>query len=247
MSMTKKNQIRTVYVCVILMLITGSIFIALAFGAGRRAKPSETETQSQSESVTEKNPSTSNKNDKNESNTDTEPDKEPETTKPVVEIPPEENIPASVEIEDIDFTSPVDNGYVIVSCSLTVPVYSMTMNDYRTHMGVDISAAEGDAVKSCADGTVSSVYEDPMMGMTVEVTHAEGIISVYKNLSSELPDGVEVGTKLASGDTLGYVGASALIECEEESHLHFELHADGVAVDPAEHIEMTLASEVFED
>jgi murein DD-endopeptidase MepM/ murein hydrolase activator NlpD len=86
-----------------------------------------------------------------------------------------------------------------------------------------------------------------MMGVTVEVTHAEGIISVYKNLSSDLPDGVEVGAMLTSGDTLGYVGTSALVECEEESHLHFELHADGVAVDPAEHIEMTLASDVFED
>jgi len=247
MIMTKKNQIRTVYVCVILMLITGSIFIALAFGAGRRAKPSETETQGQSESVTEKGPSISNKNDKNEGNTPTETEKEPETTKPVVEMPPEGNIPASVEIEDIDFTSPIANGYVVVPCSLTVPVYSMTMNDYRTHLGVDISAAEGDAVKSCADGTVSSVYEDPMMGVTVEVTHAEGIISVYKNLSSELPDSVEVGAMLTSGDTLGYVGTSALVECEEESHLHFELHADGVAVDPAEHIEMTLASDVFED
>lgn len=242
--MTKKTQLRTVYVCVILMLITGSIFIALAFGAGRRAKPSESEIDTPNESVTEKNPEESNGSDKTETN---ETEKDPETTKPVVETPPEENVQTSVQIEDISFISPVDGGEVIVNCSLSVPVYSMTMNDYRTHMGVDVRASEGDGVMACADGVVSSVYEDPMMGMTLEVTHAEGIVSVYKNLSYDLPEGIAEGKELRSGDVLGYVGSTALVECEEESHLHFELRVDGAAVDPLEHIEMTEISNVFED
>ena len=241
--MTKTKQMRTLYACVILMLITGSIFIALAFGAGRRAKPSETKPVTQSESVTQNEPK---ETDKLENNEPSDTEKTPESTKPTIENAPEENAPVSVEIEDIRFVPPSD-GNVIVSCSLTVPVYSMTMNDYRTHMGIDIAAEAGSAVMSCADGVISSVYEDPMMGMTLEVTHGEGIVSVYKNLSSELPDGIETGVELSAGDTLGYVGNTALIECEEESHLHFELHLDGEAIDPLEYIEMTMVSEVYED
>ncbi|MBR6807316.1 MAG: M23 family metallopeptidase [Clostridia bacterium] len=241
--MTKTKQMRTLYACLTLILITGSIFIALAFGAGRRAKPSDTQTSEQSESITSSDPKGT---ENNETGDPTETEKSPESTKPTVEVTPEENAPVSVQIEDINFVSPAD-GNVIVTCSLTVPVYSMTMNDYRTHMGIDVAASEGSPVMSCADGTVSSVYEDPMMGTTVEVTHGEGIISVYNNLCAELPEGVTTGAKLSAGDTLGYVGNTALIECEEESHLHFELHLDGKEVDPTEYIQMTLASETYED
>lgn len=239
--MTKTKQMRTLYACLILILITGSIFIALAFGAGRRAKPSETETQS--ESVIDTEPQAT-EDDETKEPSDTE--KTPESTKPTVESTPVEDVPVSVQIEDIRFVSPSE-GNVIVTCSLTVPVYSMTMNDYRTHMGVDIAAESGSAVVSCADGRVTSVYEDPMMGTTVEITHGEGIVSVYKNLSAELPERIVTGTELSAGDTVGFIGNTALIECEEESHLHFELHLDGEAADPAEYIEMTMASEVFED
>ena len=49
--------------------------------------------------------------------------------------------------------SPLD-GTTVTVFSMTELMYDQTMADWRTHNGVDIQAAEGDAVKTAADGTV---------------------------------------------------------------------------------------------
>ncbi|HAZ20277.1 MAG TPA: hypothetical protein DCY75_08925, partial [Clostridiales bacterium] len=51
-------------------------------------------------------------------------------------------------------------------------VFSVTMNDYRTHAALDIGATIGTAVKAAADGMITAVYADPLMGQTIEITHA---------------------------------------------------------------------------
>lgn len=240
--MTKRSQNRALYICIILMLITGSIFISVAFGAGKRSSPAEIDESESIPAVTtvkkEETPFAT----VPEKNHETESKRETKTT----ETAPKESSPVSLTVDDIAFFPPVD-GEVIVSCSLTVPVYSHTMNDYRTHMGVDIAAALGDSVLSCADGTVESVYDDPMMGVTVVVSHAEGIKSIYKGLSAELPEGLAAGVPVNAGDVIGAIGDTALIECEEEPHLHLELQVNGETVDPCEYIEMVSISDVYED
>ena len=50
---------------------------------------------------------------------------------------------------------------------IDVPVFSFTMQDYRTHGGIDISAPVGSAVYSIASGTVTEIYSDPLFGKTV--------------------------------------------------------------------------------
>ena len=44
------------------------------------------------------------------------------------------------------------------------PIYSQTLNDWRVHEGVDLSAEEGEKVKAVSAGTVKDIYEDPMLG-----------------------------------------------------------------------------------
>lgn len=111
--------------------------------------------------------------------------------------------------------------------------YSLTMNDYRTHRGVDISGEIGDAVYSCADGMVTGVYSDPLMGKCVEVTHLGGYKSIYRNLADELPEGIMEGCTVSAGQVIAAIGESARVELAEEPHLHFEVLLDGKPIDPA--------------
>ena len=130
-------------------------------------------------------------------------------------------------------TMPVD-GTVIKAHDLQSAVYSATMNDYRVHCGVDIETELGADVVAVADGVVKEVGQDPFMGMTVTVDHGDGLISVYKNLSPELNDGIKAGKEISAGDVIGTVGESAIIEIAEEPHLHFELTLKGEPIDPCE-------------
>ncbi len=136
-----------------------------------------------------------------------------------------------------DFISPVQ-GELMKGCSLETPVFSLTMEDYRTHCGIDIACDIGSDVAAVARGTVKEIWDDPMMGMSISVEHPGGAVSVYKNLCDDIPDGIEVGAKLEPGQIIATVGDTALLELCEDSHLHFELYIDGKAQDPCDYIEV---------
>lgn len=127
-------------------------------------------------------------------------------------------------------------GYVLKDYTMDMPVYSVTMEDYRVHNGTDLSADPGDPVYSFSDGTVSKIYTDPMMGQTVEIDHGDGLVSVYQNLQINLPDGIEVGAGVAAGEVIGAVGETSLIECAEVPHLHFSVYRNGVPEPPSDYL-----------
>ena len=132
------------------------------------------------------------------------------------------------------FSLPV-NGSISLDFSDSVPVFSQTMNDYRTHLGVDISANLGDSVLAVADGVITNVWDDPFMGTCVSIEHSGNAVSIYKNLDPKVNDGVIIGASIKSGDVIGAVGESAMNEIAEEPHLHYELKVDGTHVDPKKH------------
>ena len=102
--------------------------------------------------------------------------------------------------EKISFVSPIV-GEVVKSHSIDTPVFSNTLNEWRVHTGIDISAAEGANVYCAADGVVSRVYNDPLFGKSVEITHEGGISSIYSNLSTS-DIGVTEGQTISSGSLL---------------------------------------------
>ena len=126
-------------------------------------------------------------------------------------------------------------GEIAKGHSTEIPVFSVTLGDFRVHTGVDISANEGDSVNAAADGTVARVYYDPFLGQTVEVSHSDGVTSRYSNLDKQIP--VKVGDKIKRGDRIGAVGDTSLSELADEVHLHFEITVNGVGVDPIGFIE----------
>lgn len=125
-------------------------------------------------------------------------------------------------------------GEIIKDCSLDNLVYCSSMDDWRTHNGVDIAAVEGSPVMAAAAGTVSQVYEDEMLGVVVTLDHGSGITSLYANLQST--DFIHVGEDVLSGDIIGGVGKSGAQEAELGPHLHFEVYKNGELQNPKDFI-----------
>lgn len=132
-----------------------------------------------------------------------------------------------------NFVMPV-SGEVTFEYAKDKLAYSKTLEEWRTHEGVDLAADRGTPVKATADGVVSEIKDDPRFGITVIIDHNNGLKSVYSNLASE--DMVTVNQKIKQGDIIGSVGNSAAFESAEQSHLHFEVLKDNVNVDPTSYL-----------
>lgn len=127
------------------------------------------------------------------------------------------------------YQPPVD-GNIIRIFAINSLIYSETLNQWMTHSGVDIAGSKGSEVRSIAEGTVENVYNDDMLGMTVVISHANGCVSIYSNLDENVD--VSIGDTVRSRQVIGRIGATAISECLERSHLHFELHINGEPVNP---------------
>ena len=149
----------------------------------------------------------------------------PEAPAQVLTTPTPEPTTATASV----FTWPV-KGEVLRAWSVETLVYDQTMGDWRTHDGVDIASAAGTQVMAPAGGSVSDLYTDDLMGTTVVILHADGVMSTCSNLAS-VPT-VEIGDTVRTGDVIGSVGTSAIAESAESAHLHLSMTKDGVSVDP---------------
>lgn len=137
----------------------------------------------------------------------------------------------SEEKKNVDpvFCYPVE-GEVMTEYAKDKLVYSNTLGEWITHLGVDIKADKTTVVKSSADGTIKSIKTDPRYGLTVVIEHSNGFSTVYSNLLTA--EFIKEGEKVTSGQTIGTVGNTASFEILDESHLHFEILKDNEQIDP---------------
>lgn len=140
--------------------------------------------------------------------------------------------------QSLSFSNPVNSEEAVISNEYAMEhlIYSVTLDQYMTHCGIDIEAPEDSQVTAVASGTVTAVYNDDRYGKSVEITHSDGsgLVSIYSCLSTT--EMVETGDTVAAGQIIGGVGSTALFEALEPSHLHFELLKDGIYVDPRDYI-----------
>ena len=122
------------------------------------------------------------------------------------------------------------NGEVVMDYAMDCLCYNPTTRDWRTHNGMDFAAAAGTAVCAAADGTVYTILEDDTLGMTIVLRHENGYVTTYSSLADNVT--VKVGDTVQLGQTIGYVGCSALLETALGDHLHFSVSCDGVSLDP---------------
>ncbi|WP_329107315.1 M23 family metallopeptidase [Micromonospora sp. NBC_01699] len=96
----------------------------------------------------------------------------------------------------------------------------------KLHTGVDLAAAEGTPYHAIHGGKVVSAGWYGGYGLCVIVQHPDGTEAIYGHASKVL---VKVGQEVKAGDELGLVGMTGH---SYGSHLHLEVHVDGVPRDP---------------
>lgn len=133
----------------------------------------------------------------------------------------------SAESVQTDFILPHD-GEIIRKYSPDVPLYCETMNDWRTHNGIDIAVKEGEEVLSVGNGKVSKVLANATYGYTIEVDYGTFTARYCGMKQGEC---VGIGQVLHKGDSIGTVD---VVPCEASSpkHLHFEVMVEGLHSDP---------------
>ena len=170
------------------------------------------------------------------------------TTPPEATTPPQtsENDKPTLNNTIPEFALPV-GGVLSKKHSVDTQVFSPTLNEYRVHLGIDIATEEAAPVFAMAQGTVAQIWEDPMMGWCLALSHTGEAVTVYKNLSKQFADGISVGKEVEAGQLLGSVGDTAMIEIAEEPHLHVEMTVKGLQVDPLEYFSQEVISALTED
>lgn len=163
-----------------------------------------------------------------------EPKEEP-VTPPADTTPNEEkpSEPAATVSAPTAYIWPV-SGEIVGEYSVDALVYNKTMEDWRTHNGVDIAAELGAKVRAVADGTVAKVFVDDLFGTTVVIDHGAGICSVYSNMAGTPT--VKEGDKVSLGDVIGSVGNTAIAESSEVTHLHFAMNVNSASADPLDYM-----------
>jgi murein DD-endopeptidase MepM/ murein hydrolase activator NlpD len=98
------------------------------------------------------------------------------------------------------------------------------------HPGVDISAIKGTSIFAAAKGRVTRSGWVVGYGLTIEIDHGYGYTTLYGH-SSQLV--AQRGQEVKRGDVIAQVGSTGIAT---SAHLHYEVHMNGVAQNPANFI-----------
>lgn len=98
------------------------------------------------------------------------------------------------------------------------------------HDGVDFGAATGTPIYASADGTVVTSAYNSARGNYVVINHGNGMQTWYQHCSAVY---VTQGQKVSRGQNIAAVGATGIVT---GPHLHYEVHVNGVPVDPMNYL-----------
>ncbi|MTB49455.1 M23 family metallopeptidase [Lewinella sp. W8] len=115
------------------------------------------------------------------------------------------------------------------------PVYKVK----KMHYGIDFNCARGTPIQASGKGKVKWAGVRGHLGKCVIIDHGYGFESIYAHMSEVL---VKKGEEVERGATIGKVGSTGL---STGSHLHYEIHKDGVKVDPIQYCYDGLSTEEY--
>jgi murein DD-endopeptidase MepM/ murein hydrolase activator NlpD len=101
---------------------------------------------------------------------------------------------------------------------------------WKFHSGLDLAAPRGTPIYAAADGEVIWANWDSGYGRLVEIDHGNNIITRYGHNSRLY---VQEGDHVRQGQLISTVGMTGQTT---GPHLHYEIHVDGVAVDPLDYL-----------
>lgn len=102
------------------------------------------------------------------------------------------------------------------------PVYKTP----KFHAGMDFSAPTGTPIYATGDGRVVRSGVETGYGKAVRIDHGYGYLTLYGHMSKIT---AKPGQKVKRGDIIGYVGNTGK---SVGPHLHYEVHKDGVPINP---------------
>ena len=122
--------------------------------------------------------------------------------------------------------TPINNAKITsnFSKSRKHPVLGFT----RAHKGVDFRASTGTPIPAAGAGRVVARAYNRGHGNYVKIRHNGSYETLYAHMS-RFAKGVNVGTNVRQGQTIGYVGSTGY---STGPHLHYEIIKDGVHVNP---------------
>ena len=122
--------------------------------------------------------------------------------------------------------TPINNAKITskFSSSRKHPVLGFT----RAHKGVDFRASTGTPIPAAGAGRVIARGFNRGHGNFVKIRHNGTFETLYAHMS-KFAKGVNVGTIVRQGQTIGYAGSTGL---STGPHLHYEVIKNGVHVNP---------------
>lgn len=142
----------------------------------------------------------------------------------------------TVMVASTTFVVPIKNATIAKDYSASELQYNNTLKQWEIHKAIDFIAGDNLNVYAVSDGTVSNVYTNYLEGTVIEISHRDGIVSVYKSLNKDVQ--VSVGAKVSAGSVLGTVAESMAQELNTGAHLHFEMLKNGVKVNPNDYLDL---------
>lgn len=109
----------------------------------------------------------------------------------------------------------------------------------KFHKGMDFKAPTGTPIYASGNGTVVLARRSATFGKVVYIDHGFGYRTIYAHMSKI---GTKRGRKVKRGDLIGYVGNTGR---SVASHLHYEVHKNGRAVNPINYYYGDLTPEEF--
>ena len=98
---------------------------------------------------------------------------------------------------------------------------------YLQNSGLTYESDNRFNVVAIIDGEVTKIYSNEMLGNVIEVTHDNGIKSIYQTVSNIK---VSEGQSVHAGDVIAESGTSKIFE--NGNYLYFEVIKDGSLIDP---------------
>ena len=146
------------------------------------------------------------------------------------------NATIAVGTKAATYVSPMDNASVVKDFSNKELQYNDTLKQWEIHKALDIISDTSSNVYTIAEGTVTNVYNNYLEGGVIEITHDNGIKSVYKSLDDI---SVKKGDFVKTGDLIGAVSTSMSRELNTGAHLHFEMFENEISVNPNNYIDFS--------
>ncbi len=148
------------------------------------------------------------------------------------------------EKEDLLKTIPAIQPVQSEDLTLVASGFGMRMHPIlkyrRMHNGMDFTSPTGTPIYATGDGKVTKAGLGSGYGRMIIIEHGFGYETYYAHLSEY---NVIQGQKVKRGEIIGYVGNSGL---SAGPHLHYEVHKNGVVLNPVNFYHSDLTPEEYD-